>query len=102
MPPDQQDAYEIAEYECTAMYFVDPRVVQPITPERLSLIYDYFSEFVVPCLIEQGRAPTEPLPSRQVFIDAGGLWNGYPRGDAEMQDACPQNPPSRALLGEDY
>lgn len=88
----------MAEWECWAMYTLDPRVLLPVSKEQLSLSYDYTTEYVLPCLAELGYHDLH-LPSREVYIANDGYWEDHPNG-SEAEQVCPYSPPTWALIGE--
>ena len=96
----ETSAYQ-ADYECLAMYSPDPRL-DVLTPQRLGLEWDYYHEWVLPCLAEQGVKELVPLPSREVYVATQGKWDGYPFGHPGLVTACRPSPPSLALLGVPY
>lgn len=49
-------------------YPLDPQYTQPLTDERLAIVYDYFVEELVPCLEAEGYPIPDP-PSKAQFID---------------------------------
>lgn len=105
IPVEQRAAFDLAKFDCTARYSMDPRVLHALfepSPELRGVIWDYYNEFLVSCLKEHGYPATEPLPSRETFV-AGAAWDGYPTlPDGEVNDAlasaCPQQIPTSALV----
>ena len=96
----ETSAYQ-ADDECLAMYSPDPRL-DVVTPERLGLEWDFYTEWVLPCLADHGAEVLVPLPSREVYIGTQGDWKGYPFGQPRLLKACRPGPPSLALLGIPY
>ena len=70
----------LAWYHCTQELPSYDTVFVEFTDDQLDLLYDYYVEFLVPCLEAIGAEVTE-VPSRQVFADGGegqpGWWNPY-------------------------
>ncbi|MCT1458719.1 hypothetical protein M3G03_04025 [Aestuariimicrobium sp. p3-SID1156] len=94
----QDEAFGRAEVECSAMYSVDPRLMGEPSQDQKSLIYDYWVEFLVPCLKKHGINPT--IPSREVFVSTPTPMAEYPHDDEKVVKECPYGAPSQALLGE--
>lgn len=100
-PGAQGPAFGKALLECKAAYSVDPRIEAQNPAAAAGIVYDYWTEFLVPCLSQRGYT-LSPLPSREVFVTNPVAPTGYPDGNEEVEKACPMNPPSQALLGETY
>ncbi len=100
VPSAQNQAFATAVLECEAMYSVDPRLhFDGNDPERIGLVYDYWSEFLIPCVRELGYEMAD-LPTKPVWIADPQPLADYPFGDAQVSTTCPYNAPSVALLGE--
>jgi len=65
--PAQMSAYELARYVCDAEYTIHPKYLQPLTDAQWGLQYDYWVEWLVPCLEGLGAHPSEP-PTRDTFV----------------------------------
>lgn len=109
VPPEQQGAAALAHYECLAAYPPEARFLQPMGTEQYKAIYRYYTETLVPCLVENGYPQTDPAPTEQTFLDTLGTpeeWNPYsavPDGGGtaqsdELKRACPQEAPSDSLF----
>lgn len=105
VPPEQQDAAGLAQYECLAAYPPEARFLQPMGTQQYTAIYRYYSRTLVPCLAENGYPQTDPVPTEQTFLDSLGTpaeWNPYsavPDGGGTkewdgLKRACPQEAPS--------
>lgn len=94
----QDEAWGRADVECQAMYSVDPRLLGEPSPDQKNLVYDYWIEFLVPCLKKHGINPT--VPSREVFVSTPTPMAEYPFGNDVIEKECPYGAPSQALLGE--
>ena len=94
----QGEAFGKAEIECTAMFTVDPRLEGEPTLAQKNLTYDYWIEYLVPCLKRHGIHPE--VPSREVFLSKPVPMQEYPHDDEVIVKECPYGPPSNALLGE--
>ena len=55
----ETSAYQ-ADDECLAMYSPDPRL-DVVTPERLGLEWDFYTEWLLPCLADHGAEVLVPL-----------------------------------------
>ncbi|MDJ0323053.1 hypothetical protein QMG61_04650 [Cryobacterium sp. PH31-AA6] len=98
----QQQAFDLAGFECRSMYPVDPESSIPLDGERLSSLYDDYLNRLVPCLEKRGVVVPEP-PTRQLFIESyysGNGWEPYANTSDLPQDQwyklnkdCPQTPP---------
>lgn len=92
---DQADATAI--YLCDAAYPTQP--VAPPSPEILGYLYDYFTEFVVPCY-EANGIDNPPAPSREDYVALWPNQNWYPSMGIDpdspegvaIEEACPQPP----------
>lgn len=105
VPPEQQDAAGLAQYECLAAYPPEARFLQPMGTQQYTAIYRYYTRTLVPCLAENGYPQTDPVPTEQTFLDSLGTpeeWNPYsavPDGGGTqewdgLKRACPQEAPS--------
>jgi len=52
----QDQAFALAEWQCSAMYSIDSRITLPVTLAQWGVAYDYYAEFQLPC------QPTSPRP----------------------------------------
>jgi hypothetical protein len=120
LPPDQVDAFTLADYTCMAQFPADDRLIKPWSDEQIRATFDYYVSVQVPCLTEQGFV-IEPSPSWKTFRmswlpDGQG---GYVAGDTswfpygsvpaetldpdrwdELQAKCPQLPSNDILWPE--
>lgn len=110
--PSQQTAFQLADYECTAKYTLHPKFTQPYTEEQFGLLYDYWTEWLVPCLNELGiesvSAPTrETFVARAVqgslawdpFGAAEASFSSSPEKNVELRDRCPAYPAVEHMWG---
>ena len=92
----EEEAAMIGHWSCEVRYPQHPR--PPATPEQLGYLYDYFTQFVVPCLEAHGQPQTVPL-TRVEFIANWPNQNWFPSSnqgvpDGEATDAaCPSTMP---------
>jgi hypothetical protein len=121
LPPDQQAAFDTAEYVCFAQYPVDQTQYPIFGDEQIRLTYDYYVDTLAPCLTSRGFEVAEP-PTWQAFRDTwapddkGGYtasddtWFPYELVGAvpmiqeeweALNAACPQNPTDEQLWGDE-
>lgn len=107
--PAQQSAYDLALWQCEAMYSVDARLYNfPGAALEMDYWWDYWNEFEMACLAAHGHPAERELPSREVFAnDAWFFEQAYPKlsDEAEMtalKKACPPTPPTSLLLGQGW
>lgn len=114
-PKSQQTAFDLASYECELMYTQNPVFVTEWSPEQLGLAYDYWDEYLIPCLEDHGiLVDASSKPSRDGFVEnfhapdgAGRTW--YPPTSVEVVEwddpesvlskECPPMPPSNVFYG---
>lgn len=60
-------ANEMVTWTCFAQYPIDPEEWQEWTPEQLSMLYDYWVEWRVPCLHSYGFK-TPPAPDKNEYV----------------------------------
>lgn len=88
---DGQNA-SIGSWSCQVRYPQHPR--PPATPEQLGYLYDYFTQFVVPCLEAHGQPQAVPL-TRAEFIARWPDQGWFPSSNRDAPDgeatdaACP-------------
>ncbi|TFD49587.1 hypothetical protein E3T55_10940 [Cryobacterium frigoriphilum] len=96
----QAGAHALAIYTCNAKYPMDPKYNVPLTDERLSELFDYFTDELQPCLEAEGYDVPES-PSRETFIDTyaeNGAWHLYENVSTgqstwnSINAKCPQIP----------
>ena len=96
---EQEEAYELALYVCTAQYPPPMRYLQPLGDEQLRILYDYQSSEVVDCLVAAGfDRPT--VPTLEVFIAdfrANRPWNPVLEADPERTSGCEEWPENDVL-----
>lgn len=70
----------LAWYGCTKQYPEYDTVFAKFTDDELDALYDYYAEYLVPCLESLGASVTS-MPSRTDFADGGegqaGWWNPF-------------------------
>lgn len=114
-PESQQRAFQLAGYTCQMQFPFDPALARDWTPEQIGLVYDYWNEYMIPCLKDHGyTTDVSKRPSRESFVQnffaedgAGREW--FPvdlqpyleneGGHEDVLEACPALPPSDALYG---
>ena len=101
----QVSAWHAADYECEAKYSLNPKYTQPYTEAQWGILYDYWTQWLVPCEESLGLTPDAP-PTRETFVAQGlqGKWawnpatqlNSVVQGSEEktvqMQQTCPVYP----------
>ncbi len=98
--PSQDKAFGRAEVECYALYTPDPRASLPPTTDQKKVIYEYYSQFVIPCVRKHGLSIPD-LPSEAVWVADPQILSGYPFQNEQILKACPINYPMSAYLGTD-
>lgn len=112
IPAGQDEAADLASYECHAKYPVDPsQNGRNLTDLQKEQVYEYLTATLVDCLEERGYQVNQ-IPSRDVFMsgfDESPPWNPYTEifagnvgageGD-ELQSECPPNTPPELLYGD--
>ncbi|HWK19842.1 MAG TPA: hypothetical protein VNR37_03610 [Microbacteriaceae bacterium] len=104
VPAEQEEAFELARYVCTARYPLDPKISRPLDDDQISRLYDYYVGEHIKCLEELGYTIPEP-PTRQSFIETYATQPWLPIQFAaqqaralgmdamvEMMRTCPQLP----------
>ena len=70
-------AAQLAFYRCAAANPVDVLASgELLSPAQIDYVYDYYQEWVVPCMIAEGFIVRDP-PTRQDFHDLFGQWSPY-------------------------
>ena len=71
VPEAQVDAFMLADYVCESKYTSDPVYSQEWTTDQLNLIFDYWTQFYLPCLQAHG-VPVDPgaVPSKAAWVAA--------------------------------
>lgn len=108
VPPEQGVALHEAIFRCQVAYPVHPRYSLPWTDEMIRTLYDYYVDELVPCLTAEGYTLQE-APSWESFLADYGTertWTPYAVVDAgtpeewqQINETCPQGPPSEELFG---
>lgn len=101
VPAAQESAFNLVDYTCSAQYSLDPKYRQDWTKDQIGLVYDYWSQFFVPCLTARGRNLSTP-PTRDTFIaNFPSAWNPVIEGQltTELAAACPPRPPAHDMYG---
>ena len=96
---DQEPAYNLALYTCTARFPVRAWVEEIPDDEGIREIYDYFTGTVVPCLQREG-ADVGDVPTWDTFRGTfmSGAWSPYAALveartlTPELVSACPEHP----------
>lgn len=101
---EQGSALTLAEFDCTAKFTIDARLLGGGPAGWESVLWEYANDFLVPCMAEHGYQPQEVLPTRDVFI-RDPVWEAYPSTltatqREQLSVECPASPPFAALVGE--
>lgn len=113
VPNSQEDALDLASYVCGGQYPLDPVYAQDWTQEQLGLVYDYWEEYYIPCMQDQGYSvDTSDQPSREAYVAAFHTverldwWPNMTSANLPMEEqqrlagVCPQYPPDSAMYGQ--
>lgn len=114
-PESQKQAVALVEWTCSAMYPIDPTLLQDWTDAQLRLVYDYWEQYEIPCLEARGfTVDTSARPSKESFVakfhtQERHRW--WPVQDtlvglddaryADVIEACPEFPSDAVLYGYD-
>ena len=112
-PESQRSAFEAAYVTCYAQHPVDPSYTQDWTDPQLRLVYDYWDQYLIPCLEAYGyTVDTSARPSKEAFVSAfytPGRHQWWPFADsmrgvsaerqAEVAQTCPELPPQDVFWG---
>lgn len=117
VPEGQDEASNLSIYICTAQYPIDPVFLEPLTQEQFGLLYDHWTNQMLPCVEAHGVVVDwGAIPSRETFLAAPYAWTPFPDltpqvvqlvagGEVESVDqffleVCP-GPDERELRGLD-
>ncbi|MGW9717409.1 hypothetical protein ACUXMM_002005 [Micrococcus aloeverae] len=112
-PESQRSAFEAAYVTCYAQHPVDPSYTQDWTDPQLRLVYDYWDQYLIPCLEAYGyTVDISARPSKEAFVSAfytPGRHQWWPFADsmrgvsaerqAEVAQTCPELPPQDVFWG---
>lgn len=115
IPAEQAKAYGLVEFHCRAQYSLDPKYQVAFTKEQAVVIYEYFTQALVPCLASHGVKGISSPPSQDVWVaqflaaqeGVGAWWNPYrevpvPASNTEaakLRSECRELPPAQYLYG---
>ena len=86
---ESDHAFQIALLACQEQYPSQSLFESIKSDAQLDFLYDYYAEFVEPCLVLSGYA-ISPRPTREEFYLGGGYtWNVY-QGDRSTADSLKQ------------
>lgn len=99
---EQEEAMNLASYECFAMYPLDEKYFEPFTLEQLRMLYDWNIKEVSACLHEEGLTPS-PAPTFESFVERYArtgveYWTAYEGVDVGLVK-CEWEPPDEELYG---
>lgn len=112
-PESQQQAWNVAMNTCIAEHPVDPSFSQDWTEPQLRLIYDYWDQYLIPCLEAHGHpVDLSTRPTKQSFVSAfhtgqrhdwwpfAQAMRGVPEEEqARVSETCPELPPQDVFWG---
>lgn len=112
VPESQEKLLGQVYYDTYSRYPVDPVYTSDYSREQLGMLWDYWTEYYVPCMNAHGFQ-TEPSPvSRESFVSAyylPGADNWWPivttqslplETQARMAQICPTFPAAKYFYGE--
>ena len=111
IPESQEEAYDLAWYECYAKYFPNPEFLTNWSEDQLRVIWDYWDEYYIPCLAAHGfKVDTSKRPVRETYAttfysDAEHRWWPNNGGSLEFEippevlKVCPEIPPASQFYG---
>jgi hypothetical protein len=113
-PLEQQEAYNMDAYICTASYPIRAEYLEPLDEAAWRRIFDYWITETVPCLRAEGIDVPEP-PTIETFLSSqywtpdGDAVRGqverlasegvYPNAEYVFAELCPVSPPAEVRLG---
>ncbi len=113
IPEEQQQRVQEEDAICTALYPLDDSYSGVLDDEELGRLYDYYTEWLMPCLETEGYSGFDP-PSLGTYVESYGTeseWMPYTdiiylvdamtEGKRQgLFEACPQTPPADVLFGD--
>lgn len=72
IPEGQERAFGVAQYVCFSEYPLAAQCVEPLSPDQIRAVVDFWRDELIGCLTAKGYEPTVPLPSWVVFEQS---WN---------------------------
>ena len=101
----QLSAYNMAEFECRAKYSLHPKYTQPLTEAQLGMLYDYWTQWLVPCEESLGLTPPA-APTKETFVaqrlqgqsawdptePLNSVYEGSEEKTVQRQQTCPEYP----------
>jgi len=111
-PQSQAKAFNLAYYTCSAAYPLDPVFLTEWTADQLGLLYDYWEQYLVPCLaahdvvVDQSRKPTREAYVARFHTAERTDW--WPNDTLAMmpedvrravEPSCPGYPPDAVFYG---
>lgn len=69
VPSSQSLGLDVALFECFAIHMPTPEISQDWTEEELGMVYDYWDEYFIPCVIDLGYGVDRSnQPTRESFV----------------------------------
>ncbi len=113
VPQSQMSAFFLAEYTCESMYTLDPVYSQDWTTDQLNLIFDYWTQFYLPCIEAHGvSVDMSSVPSKESWVAAfhtsersdwwpdNALQSTPTTQQTEIRKACALYPPDDVFYGQ--
>jgi hypothetical protein len=97
-PSRGDDAETLALYTCIGRYPVQADFSAYANKQQLEFLYDYFRDWLVPCLAAEGYPVPGTAPTREVFTEftVQPRWNPYnallTQPTAGVRERCPASP----------
>lgn len=110
-PAEQQSAWSLAWYTCTAQFTPDPDYMQDWTEGQIGLVYDYWDQYFIPCMEAHGYPINRAQqPSRETYVSTfftpQRTWwpNDYlavlpPAERERLEPVCAPYPPDEFFFG---
>lgn len=112
IPESQQELLNQINYDLYSQYPIDPIYTTDFTEEQLGMLWDYWSEYYIPCMNAQGITLEQSPVSRETFISTFLLPNSErwwpihagqslaPETRSKISRICPPFPAPKYLYGE--
>jgi len=112
IPEGQERAFGVAQYVCFSEYPLAVQYVEPLSPDQIRAVFDYWRDELIGCLTAKGYEPTDPLPSWVVFEQSWNTaamfdpYSGVPAtlsnaDRAQLELECPAFPSDEVLYDGD-
>lgn len=110
----QRPVFFRAMWICQARFTENPKYMVDLDADQYGLLYDYWTQYYVPCLKMMENIDSPDAPSRDVFVSQmlntdtrAAAWSPVPDptvmgslpSSNDLSAACPQMPPAEDLYG---